>query len=316
MAGVALAWNRNMGCGRLRAMNTKAHLLLLLGLTFTLAACGSGATGSPSPAPITPQPQTPAPTAPPATQPPATPAPPDDSLPADPADISGRTFISVSVTEDGEPHPLVEGTVIRLSFEDGTISASAGCNSMFGSYTIEDGILVVDAMGMTEMGCAPALMAQDQSVAAFLGSRPAITLSGDDLTLTSETTTIQLLDREVAEPDQPLVGTLWTLESIITADAVSSVPLGATATIQFNEDGTVEIQPGCNSAGGSYTVDGDTITLSNIVTTDMACMGARGELESAVMGVISAGSVTYSIDSGSLTIMAGDRGLQFSAEVG
>lgn len=301
-------------------MNTKARLLLL-GLTFTLAACSSGATASPSPAPITPQPQTPAPTTPPATQPPATqppvtPAPPDDTLPADPADVSGRTFISVSVTEDGEPHPLVEGTVIRLSFDDGSLSASAGCNNMFGGYTIVDGVLVVDAMGMTEMGCDPDLMAQDQSLAAFLGSRPTITLSGNDLTLTSETTTIQLLDREVAEPDQPLVGPLWMLESIITADAVSSVPVGASATIRFNEDGTVEIQPGCNSAGGTYTVDGDTITFANIATTDMACLGARGELEATVMGILSAGPVTYSIDSGSLTIMAGNQGLQFSAEIG
>ena len=96
-----------------------------------------------------------------------------------------------------------------------------------------------------------------------------------------------LLDKEVAEPDQPLVGPTWTLSSIISGDAVSSVPQGVTATIKFNEDGTVEIHPGCNSAGGPYAINEYSIEFSDLVTTDMACDGPPMSVESAVLAVLS-----------------------------
>lgn len=288
---------------RLRGMNTKASILLL-SLTFTLVSCASGVPGAPSPG--TPAPGTPGP----ATPLPATPAPPAN---AGPAALDGRQFLSVNVTDGGVVHPLVPGTVIRLTFQDGQLGASAGCNSMGGTYSIVDGKLIFHGGGMTEMGCDPARHDQDDWLVAILGSEPTITLNGNTLVLASGAITITLADREVVEPDQHLVGPTWTLSSIITGDAVSSVPAGVTATMKFNADGSVDIQPGCNSGGGTYAVQGDAIAFSNLVTTEMACLGPGMDVEAAVLAVLSAGSITWAIDAGSLTLMAGDHGLQFSA---
>ncbi|MEX2546670.1 MAG: META domain-containing protein [Chloroflexota bacterium] len=286
-------------------MNTKASTLLL-GLTLTLIACSSGIPGAPSPG--TPSPATPAP----ATPSPATPRPTDPPA-ADPAGLNGRHFLSVTVTDGGVVRALVAGTVIRLTFQDGQLGASAGCNSMGGTYSIVDGKLIFHGGGMTEMGCDQPRHDQDDWLSAFLGSEPTIALNGNDLVLTSGTTTITLLDREVAEPDQPLVGTTWTLTSIITGEAVSSVPAGVLATIKFNADGSVEIHPGCNTGGGTYATNEDAITFSDLITTEMACLGPAMDVEGAVLAVLSADSITYAIDSGSLTLMAGDHGLVFSA---
>jgi heat shock protein HslJ len=218
------------------------------------------------------------------------------------------------VTDGGADKPLVPNTRIRLNFQDGQLGASVGCNMMSGSYAIVDGKLVADGpWAMTEMGCDPARHAQDDWLGEFLGSSPTVTLNGNDLVLTSGEVTITLLDSEVAEPDQPLTGTLWTLTSFITGDAVSSVPAGAVATILFNEDGTVEIHPGCNSGGGNFTVLDETISFSDLVTTDMACQGPAMDVEAAVVQVLSADAITWAIDSGSLTLMAGNIGLVFSA---
>ena len=156
-------------------------------------------------------------------------------------------------------------------------------------------------------------MAQDDWLVTMLGSEPKLTLNGDELTLTSGETVISLLDAEVAEPDQPLAGPTWTLTSLITGDAVSSVPEGVIANITFNDDGTVAINPGCNSGGGTYAVDGDSISFSDLITTEMACLGPAMDVEAAVIAVLSADEITFAIDASTLTLMATDIGLQFTA---
>jgi heat shock protein HslJ len=289
-------------------MNTKT--LTLLCLTVTLAACTAAGPASPAPTRPPSQPPTVGPTAPPTSPPTSSPTNPPASSGAS---LDGRQFLSVTVTDGGNARPLVPGTVIRLTFQDGSLSANAGCNTIGGTYTVEDGVLVFQGGGMTEMGCPEPRMAQDDWLVAFLGSEPTLTLDGDDLVLTAGPLEITLLDSEVAEPVQPLAGPTWTLTSIIIGDAVSSVPADVVATIQFDENGGVAINPGCNSGGGSYAVDGDEITFRDLITTEMACMGPQMDVEAAVMGVLSADSVTFAIDAGTLTLMAGDNGLQFSA---
>ena len=233
--------------------------------------------------------------------------------PDPPAGLDGRQFLSVDVARDGEPVALVPGTTIRLTFDDGRVGIQAGCNSMSGTYQLDGDRLIVGQMATTEMGCEPDRMAQDQWLSDFLGSEPTLVLSGNDLALTSGGTVITLLDREIAEPDQPLAGVTWGLSSIIANDAVSSVPVGVSATLLFSADGTVAIHDGCNSGGGSYTVDGDVLRLTDVFMTEMACAGAAGQVEQAVLVVLGADAITFAIDADQLTLLASDQGLQYSA---
>lgn len=223
--------------------------------------------------------------------------------------VDEREFLSTSVTEDGQDRPLVDGTQIRLTFNDGQIGASAGCNIMGGSYRIEDGRLLFEGGGMTEMGCDDARHAQDDWLFGFLGSQPTISLDGSDLTLAAGGTVVELVDREVADPDRDLVGPTWTVASIISGDAVSSVPNGVVATLTFADDGRFDVQTGCNEGGGSYEVDGDRLRFGDIETTDIGCLGGARQLEAAVLAVLAADELAYEIDAASLQISAGDRGL-------
>jgi heat shock protein HslJ len=223
--------------------------------------------------------------------------------------LDGRTFLSTAVTDGGAPFDLVPNTRIRLSFTDGQLGASAGCNTIGGTYRIDGDTLVFEGGGMTEMGCDPDRHAQDDWLSEVLGARPTIVLTGNDLSLTAGDVVIRLLDREVADPDLALVGTLWTVDSIFSGGAVSSVPAGAVATIRFDEDGRVSVNTGCNSGQGSYEVTDGTLRLLDIAVTEMACPGDAGALESAVLPVLGADELTYAIEAGSLTLMAGDIGL-------
>jgi heat shock protein HslJ len=283
-------------------MNGKTRFLLI-GLPLLLAACGVAA-------PPTQQPPSQPPTGAPQTPAPPTNIPVDPSVIDLPTFLNGKQFISVDVSGA----TLVPGTTIRLSFQDGQLTAQAGCNTISGRYSIVDGKLVGDGgWATTEMGCDPARMAQDQWLANLLSVSPAVDVEDDTITLTAGDVVVQLLDREVAEPDVQLTGQLWTLNSIISGDAVSSVPAGVTASIEFKDDGTVSFQSGCNSGGGSYTVDGQTITFSSLMTTEMACPGPQSDVEAAFLAVLGGEAVDFVIDSDQLTLVSGDSGLSFLA---
>ena len=230
------------------------------------------------------------------------------------ATLEGRTFLSTSVTKDGVERPLVATTRIRLTLADGRLGASAGCNIYGADYSISDGRLVARGGSMTEMGCDEERSAQDEWLFGFLGSNPTITFDSDGLVLTHDGTVITLLDREIADPDLALVGTTWTVVSIIDGDTVSSFPADVVATLQFHADGTVAVNTGCNSGGGTYTLGGATIRFVGVALTERFCEGPARQMEAAVTPILQAASVSHQIEARNLTLMAGSQGLGLAGE--
>lgn len=223
-----------------------------------------------------------------------------------PGDLDDRTFLSRSV----EGHELLAGTQVRLTFSEGRLGAQAGCNHLSAPYRLDGGALDVsgEGMAMTDMGCDPARHAQDEWLAEFLGSSPRADLDGDELVLTSPTATVRLLDREVADPDRALVGTLWQVDTVLTGDAASSVPDAATVTFQLPEPGVFRIAAeGCTSATGSASVDGSMITFGDFNLDAIGCPPPWAE----VVEVLRSGEVGYSVEADRLTLEAGSLG--FSA---
>lgn len=229
------------------------------------------------------------------------------------AALADRQFLSTQVTDGGAPRPLVAGTRIRLNFSPKDLGASAGCNSIGGTYRIDGGRLVFEGGGMTEMGCDPDRHAQDDWLVTLLGSRPAVRLTGNDLVLESGSIVVHLVDRKVAEPDVNIVGPTWTVESIIDGDPVSSIAEGVTATLVFKADGSLEIFAGCNQGGSTWKASGGGIEVGDILLTKKGCAGAEAAVESAVLGVLESDAIAAKIDGNVLTLQAGTRGLQLRA---
>jgi heat shock protein HslJ len=227
--------------------------------------------------------------------------------------LAGKDYVAAKVTDGGQDRPLVPGTKLRLNFSATDIGASAGCNHMGGTYRIDGGRLIVANLGTTDMGCDPDLMAQDQWLSELLGAGPAVSLVANDLVLQAGSVSITFVDREVAEPDAKLVGPTWTVESIITGDAVSSVPAEPVATLVFKEDGTLEVNAGCNLGSGTWTNVAGGIEVGPLLLTKMACEKDGATLESAVLGVLEAGTIGAQIDSSLMTLQAGNQGLMLRA---
>jgi heat shock protein HslJ len=237
-----------------------------------------------------------------------------DSTGADDSPLDGRTFLSQSVTEDGQPRVMAGDQPIRLTFADSRIAANPGCNSMGGTYSLDVDRLIVADLATTEMACADvALMDQDSWFADLLMAGPTLALAGDTLTMTSGSTIIVFVDRETADPDRPLIGTTWVLESIIDGESASSVPAGVRADLTFTADERLSAFLGCNRGSASAIVDDTSVEIGPLTTTRMACGELETEVEAAMIATL-AGTVDYEIEGPQLRLRMGDRGLDFRAE--
>lgn len=236
---------------------------------------------------------------------------PASEAPSDSSPLVGRTFLSSSVTG----YQLVATSRISLSFtDDGKLNAQAGCNHLFGNLAIEGDKLNVSDMGGTDMACDKPLMDQDDWFIKFMTAKPTWKLDGDELVLAGSGTEIKLLDREVADPDRPLEGIQWVVESLLDGESASSLPQGAQAYLQFDAD-KVSGNTGCNMLTGTFTSTGEAITFSGIATTKIACPGDVNVLEQKVLAVVN-GEVTFSIEADRLVLVhSSGQGLHLRASV-
>jgi len=222
--------------------------------------------------------------------------------------IDDRTYLST----ESQGHTIVDGSRIRMEFVDGVLRVDAGCNQMTTTYRLEGDVLRVDSFATTEIACDQALMDQDVWIARFLQGSPTLTATGDTLVVTgAESETLTMLDRVVADPDRPLEGTEWIVESIVTADSIESVPVGTTAALVFG-DGSAEIEAGCNMGTAPVEVDAEALTFGPIALTAKACEPEVMALEEHVLAVLQ-DEVEYSITAGRLTLRNGDIGLDLRA---
>jgi len=227
--------------------------------------------------------------------------------------LDGRTFVSTSVTASGVDRPLAGGQPITMTFDGKTLRASPGCNGVGGTYSLDGDRLTVTELSSTAMACADtAAMDQDTWFGGLLEAGPTLTLAGDQLTMTSADTVIVFVDRETADPDRPLVGTDWKLESIITGEVASSVPSGASASLQL-PDGSHLTWQGCNSGGAPVpSMTPTSFTVGEMVSSQKGCVGPAAEVDAAMAGVLHS-TVTYDIEGPVLHLRNGSNGLDLRA---
>ncbi|MEV2220902.1 META domain-containing protein [Nocardia vinacea] len=214
----------------------------------------------------------------------------------------GRTFVSTGV----EGQQIPGGGPMTLTFADGKISANSGCNTADGTVDLTDGILHIGTLSSTLMACPDERSQADSWQDKVLTSLPKWRVDDSTLTLTGKETTVTLLDKKVAQPDKPLIGTIWIVSALMTPDAqIRSQTLDdMKPTLTIAADGGVAGSAGCNRMTGhataSPTANGPDVTFQ-IGTTKMACAPEIMEVERAVLMALD-GKTTATIDADSLIL--------------
>lgn len=215
---------------------------------------------------------------------------------------------------------LVDGTAVHLAVGRSELSVSAGCNTLGASFTLDGDVLVVDDLVSTMIGCTPELADQDVRLGSFLESRPVVAPSADGMTWTGDGgATIVLVDRAVAEPDRPLQGTRWTLESVSDGEAVVSAVGFELVTLVFDA-GSVTLNTGCAEGGAAYGPDPDLTSTGGgivlapltLVRSDDGCGDGVREAEAALTEIFG-GAAGARVVADTLELRRGAVALTFRA---
>jgi len=179
-----------------------------------------------------------------------------------------------------------------------------------------DGRLCLSELSRTEIGCEPPLDAQDTWLSDFFLASPRVTQSGARLTLESADATLSFLDREVADPDRPLVGPIWRVDTIIRGNGASAgaSSISISPTIEFRPDGEYLVFTGCHTGGGTFTAGNGSVTLSGAAYTEEGCDPANEMVQEHIVQVLAAGTVALEIEARRLTLTREDVGLSATTD--
>ena len=213
----------------------------------------------------------------------------------------GRTYLSSDVTQAGQPTELVPRTQLSLTFVEGGISASAGCNSMSATGGIRDGVLELENLVITEMACDPDMMAQEQWWAALLLSQPRAEVGDRSLTLTSGDLAVAMVSAETV-PDRPLEGTTRQLHTVVQYGTASSVPAGTAATMTVQSDTLTVSVDDCRVTRTPVEVAPSTLRVDPDAFGPSACTDGAAYADEGVSAVFVAGEVPYVIEGDQLRL--------------
>lgn len=224
--------------------------------------------------------------------------------------IEPFTWMLTAGTVDGSPLVLIDRHPITFRVEDGEAGGTAACNHYGGRIVIDgNSVSFPDGLFQTEMACLDSGVMELE--AAFLAALLRVTgsaVGGSELRLTGNGVDLRFAHVE-SEPDAPLVGTTWNLETLLQGESASTV--AAPATLHIGEDGKVTGSTGCNTMFGTYETGSG---FSPLGTTKIGCEPAVMAQEQLVLAVLDADSV-LTIEGSLLTITgSGSNALQYRAD--
>lgn len=218
--------------------------------------------------------------------------------------VTGVHWTVESVTVDGKKTAAPAGAHVRID-PKGRTKGNFGCNHFNAMATVEGDTITLSDTGMTEIGCPEPLQGFEDALKSALTGKLKARLTDGELTLTTAGgDTIRLSE----QPPAPLVGTKWTVNSLVSGQAATSLPAGTEgkASFVFGKDGSVRGNLGCNQFNAPVTTDGSTMTFGRVTTTRKLCAGPQMELERALLATMT-GKATYRIDHRTLTVTAPDK---------
>ncbi|MDO9326146.1 MAG: META domain-containing protein [Methanoregula sp.] len=232
--------------------------------------------------------------------------------------LNGTEWSFTGYVQNGSAVLALAGSDVTLAFGNGgLVSGSAGCNRYFSTYDVKGTTITLGPAGSTMMYCGqPGVMEQESTYLALFNQAKTFSNDGDRLYLfDAKGTKILSFAKSIPPEPKSLVKTNWTLASVHTANAVSSVIADTTVTAVFGDDGRVSGSAGCNCYFATYDVKGTTITIGQAGSTRMYC-GQPGVMEQETTYLKHLNNTrSYTLEGNSLALFdeTGGRILTFSA---
>jgi heat shock protein HslJ len=194
---------------------------------------------------------------------------------------------------------------VYVGFDGDLLSFSGICNSMSLEYALEQGRVIASVTDQTNVeGCSDEQTEQDDWLEDFFSSEPTLALDGPNLTVSRGAVRLMFLDDEVADPDRPLVGTMWQIEAWMEGCLVTNLGGETLPQLTFATDSTWQVRAECFEGTGRYAVQGDRIELMSTSYVKKECV-PFGE-QALVPELLRDGLIGYSIYKRDLNLMRQD----------
>lgn len=212
----------------------------------------------------------------------------------------------------GETVSVLTDSVVTLEFHaENQASGLSGCNQYGGTYLAEDEAVSFVEMASTLMACDnPDLMDQEQHFLDALQSATRYDMSDNQLTIWYDDGQSQL-HFDPYGTYALRVGD-WQLVSFGPSGEETTVIAASHVTLDFGRNDQVSGVGGCNQFSSSYTIEDDTISFSEVVSTRMDCGDSDiMSQEQAFFGALQS-AARYELIKDQLTIWYADGQLHFT----
>jgi heat shock protein HslJ len=202
------------------------------------------------------------------------------------APLTGVTWSLISFNNGkGAISSVILDTEITAVFgEDGSLAGSAGCNSYSASYSTDGDTISIGMAATTLMMCAEpagimeqeaAYLAAIQTAATYeVGSQRLDLIDADGKTMA----TYGAQSEALPEPTPPaglapaIIGAPWQWVATLYNNDTKAVPENPeNYLLELLPEGQITVRADCNTATGTYMLDGDQLSINVTASTMMAC---------------------------------------------
>lgn len=113
----------------------------------------------------------------------APPAPTFTPTPSKLGGLAGTTWTLVSYGSADNPTPVLDGSPITMTFSEGGVSGSTGCNNFHGAFQFNNGAITFTPLATTLKACDQPIMDQEKAFLNAMTSTTNYTISGTQLTI-------------------------------------------------------------------------------------------------------------------------------------
>ena len=213
--------------------------------------------------------------------------------------IDGINWRLTKLPTGGSLADVPQGVVADARFAGGRVTGSGGCNSFTGPAIASGASIQIGPLASTEMACDGPAGDVETVYLANLVAAASYTATADVLTIFDESGTEILA--YAAGPANPLEGD-WNVTGYNNGkEAVVSPIVGTELTATFTGD-QVSGSAGCNQYNGSYTLDGETVTIGPLASTMMACEQKVMDQEAAFLTALQTPGLGVEVNGANVTL--------------
>lgn len=175
---------------------------------------------------------------------------------------------------------------ITLDFHpDDTASGIAPCNTYRAAVSIGEDTVTFTDVRTTLVSCDREVMGNEDAYLAALMEVHEVDLTDRDRLILSGPDGLRLEFTEF-RAYEAIVDT-WKVVNIATDDALSTPPAGVDPHLTFEDGDTVVVDAGCGPRSGTWALDDDSLTVTDLSPSDSCARPEAAPVEAAIIAALS-----------------------------